>query len=177
MCGADSRLSSPMTTAPGSSPRVRSRRTITLTPGTTEGIISACAEQTFRSVVTDAADKDHLRVCGADAVCGIVGVVRVGSSPRVRSRLLVKLSDVVMAGIISACAEQTPCWLFGTPCMRDHLRVCGADSGFMVSPFVREGSSPRVRSRPRPYRRGERKPGIISACAEQTTGYCCSSAE
>ena len=52
---------------------------------TRSGIISACAERSFRSVVTDAGDKDHLRVCGAIDVVPIMASRGEGSSPRVRS--------------------------------------------------------------------------------------------
>ena len=52
--------------------------------------------------------------------------------------------------------------------MRDHLRVCGADSREDMSRAADTGSPPRVRSR-LPVLRDETLPlGITSACAEQT---------
>ena len=75
----------------------------------------------------------------------------MGSSPRVRSRRILfgRRADVV----------------------RDHLRVCGADSRFSKPHCNLLGSSPRVRSRPIPRERAGGQRGIISACAEQTDGH------
>ena len=54
---------------------------------------------------------------------------------------------------------------------RDHLRVCGADRHRRRTVPQLPGSSPRVRSR-RCHRSGNQPhPGIISACAEQTSSY------
>ena len=50
----------------------------------------------------------------------------------------------------------------------DHLRVCGADNGLDVNMLTQAGSPPRVRSRRRPIRHADHRPGITSACAEQT---------
>ena len=134
-----------------------------------EWIISACAEQTTNRPVKLQLPRDHLRVCGADADAIKPAPIRAGSSPRVRSRLLLLLDSPMFRGIISACAEQT------CPSERqeshsgDHLRVCGAD-GRVTSPAHRYlGSSPRVRSRPADLIEVINMVGIISACAEQTS--------
>ena len=133
-----------------------------------EWIISACAEQTTNRPVKLQLPRDHLRVCGADADAIKPAPIRAGSSPRVRSRLLLLLDSPINRGIISACAEQT------CPSERqeshsgDHLRVCGAD-GRVTSPAHRYlGSSPRVRSRRKALPEDNLNTGIISACAEQT---------
>ena len=70
---------------------------------------------------------DHLRVCGADYMEDDGGRQLVGSSPRVRSRLVVEYFAGVNEGIISACAEQTRTRNRAAYPTRDHLRVCGAD--------------------------------------------------
>ena len=115
---------------------------------------------------------DHLRVCGADAYNVVLPVLFLGSSPRVRSRPRQAQARPSRIRIISACAEQTlppppPHWP-----MRDHLRVCGADSGFSFQVAEFAGSSPRVRSRRACRRRSRPWLGIISACAEQTRACC-----
>ena len=107
-------------------------------------------------------------MCGADPSGASTGRIRIGSSPRVRSRRRRHGFVFRRVGIISACAEQTrkpgcsprTCW--------DHLRVCGADAEAEPLPARREGSSPRVRSRHVHVRVGFGWRGIISACAEQT---------
>ena len=111
---------------------------------------------------------DHLRVCGADWESRHITRRKAGSSPRVRSRLLLLLCMFLIAGIISACAEQTMTLPTNSLNLRDHLRVCGADEICLCEYGCALGSSPRVRSRPyeHPHQRDEG--GIISACAEQT---------
>ena len=132
-------------------------------------------------------------MCGADISYLVDAPVLQGSSPRVRSRLLVDDGVKVDVGIISACAEQTTsasvvrgsCWdhlrvcgadspsRTGRRSAGDHLRVCGADKSAVPSSHSPVGSSPRVRSRLPlvgvvPY-----TGGIISACAEQTVVFYC----
>ena len=113
--------------------------------------------------------RDHLRVCGADSWFQWKALDAGGSSPRVRSRLGDQTADLHGRGIISACAEQTRSSPSGCRLVRDHLRVCGADSMSIVAPSENEGSSPRVRSRRVSHGHVALVDGIISACAEQTT--------
>ena len=153
VCGADDAVPALSACDSGSSPRVRSRLFADARVGDTRGIISACAEQTTRPTTPIPASKDHLRVCGADDLANILCQKALGSSPRVRSRLLVILHPIYAP--------------------RDHLRVCGADPTFARPDELVLGSSPRVRSR-----RMRRAPrviaiGIISACAEQTVVFYC----
>ena len=85
-----------------------------------------------------------------------------------RSRHVLVIAGVELAGIISACAEQTEwCWVAILVDM-DHLRVCGADWDAIADYITSVGSSPRVRSRHGVRRFGDFEVGIISACAEQT---------
>ena len=51
----------------GSPPRVRSRPGHVHDPPKRGRITSACAEQTAQSSERNAANRDHLRVCGADS--------------------------------------------------------------------------------------------------------------
>ena len=168
MCGADRQLDEYMGRKEGSSPRVRSRPGPRVHHVRERGIISACAEQTESAQANANPDEDHLRVCGADDLEQDTENSKVGSSPRVWSRLGERVADLEADGIISACAEQTldvGSWK-GWP--RDHLRVCGAD-GFDSSKLGGDmGSSPRVRSRPPQTVVGSVGLGIISAWAEQT---------
>ena len=52
------------------------------------GIISACAEQTLIVTPKYHTNWDHLRVCGADLIYQPHPNNGLGSSPRVRSRLI-----------------------------------------------------------------------------------------
>ena len=127
MCGADSWPWNAARSIMGSSPRVRSRQHHTDRAESFRGIISACAEQTDSFRLLSARPRDHLRVCGADSIAVFTDSIRVGSSPRVRSRLRVRLRGSPATRIISACAEQTMDRQLATIMSRDHLRVCGED--------------------------------------------------
>ena len=147
VCGADSLAFWNGTHTSGSSPRVRSRPQQIPQAGTTGGIISACAEQTLLQWDAIPSGTDHLRVCGADHHLQGADQLERGSSPRVRSRLIVAPVLRAVAGIISACAEQTASNSSNASSRPDHLRVCGADTIMSSSQLKNEGSSPRVRSR------------------------------
>ena len=168
VCGADHDMPCRARFAVGSSPRVRSRPVGNSNKRRTGGIISACAEQTSPDPPAAVAAWDHLRVCGADRTTSMSTLMMAGSSPRVRSRQVPPIFNMIPVRIISACAEQTRTPVTPTTRPKDHLRVCGAD--FLRFCIVRRvvGSSPRVRSRRSGLVRGHVSPGIISACAEQT---------
>ena len=168
MCGADSCFWSNRQCLVGSSPRVRSRPSQPLTRNLPLGIISACAEQTLVPGATRRSSTDHLRVCGADSSAPSSPPLRMGSSPRVRSRRQRRDERGDRTGIISACAEQTCRTRAASPRDRDHLRVCGADTVGDEIRMPTAGSSPRVRSRRGAALSRSRLCGIISACAEQT---------
>ena len=171
VCGADRPTRTPTGRRRGSSPRVRSRRTVRGCASRPRGIISACAEQTSQAQSNATAAKDHLRVCGADALNLGGAEQHEGSSPRVRSRPQQVPQAGAASGIISACAEQTTGGTSQASIPRDHLRVCGADYAMPTGGVSGFGSSPRVRSRPLYVNAYGRKVRIISACAEQT-GRC-----
>ena len=168
VCGADVVLFLTLRRLGGSPPRVRSRHRELTQQSPRRGITSACAEQTDGVLMRTSPSEDHLRVCGADIKDKAAKLAARGSPPRVRSRLLVSPVGCSVAGITSACAEQTPCVRTRRASRWDHLRVCGADSGVLHCKVGITGSPPRVRSRPyeHPHQRDEG--GITSACAEQT---------
>ena len=169
VCGADLGLVLFELGDAGSSPRVRSRRRRSQPGQQAQGIISACAEQTVGVSSSTMSSGDHLRVCGADRL-GLDAVTSLGgSSPRVRSRHGDGRIDGLVAGIISACAEQTTSAYCASGLSQDHLRVCGADLIEETAKRGAVGSSPRVRSRPIHAVSEYRSIGIISACAEQTS--------
>lgn len=74
-------------------------------------------------------------------------------------------------GTISACAERSRRPVEQVRVERDHLRVCGAVSDSVNREHDLMGSSPRVRSGPKPETKGSACLGIISACAERSSSY------
>ena len=173
VCGADFCHDWDQVHEVGLSPRVRSGRLHLTVEQALDGIISACAERTCVSGLGfdhGVGGWDYLRVCGADSSTACLLSCAAGLSPRVRSGPIGIQLDGRVEGIISACAERTTCLPADTACLRDYLRVCGADS---VSPAITRlphGLSPRVRSGPA-HQPPLQAPGrIISACAERTSG-------
>ena len=152
----------------GSPPRVRSRRAHRHESGGHAGITSACAEQTRPTGIGCVSSEDHLRVCGADGSSGLWAFLQWGSPPRVRSRHRHGGRYAGGRGITSACAEQTSGRRAGRAASRDHLRVCGADTGRQGTQTRSGGSPPRVRSRHRTGFDAAAATRITSACAEQT---------
>ena len=67
VCGADSMQCRASSQACGSPPRVRSRLRLDSPLRIHQRITSACAEQTRRWLPDHRANRDHLRVCGADS--------------------------------------------------------------------------------------------------------------
>ena len=129
----------------GSSPRVRgtlggSRNVIEL-----DGIIPACAGNTWRIAPICSTCRDHPRVCGEHFWTSSIDVPKVGSSPRVRGTQVrgYRLDDFV--GIIPACAGNTASKRPHRRRKRDHPRVCGEHAASCFCPRRSLGSSPRVR--------------------------------
>ena len=159
----------------GSSPRVRGTLEQPVLAGLHAGIIPACAGNTFVVLSLHIYSRDHPRVCGEHQRRQGNSLLGRGSSPRVRGTLAWLLSVHGASGIIPACAGNT--WQIGGSDMgvRDHPRVCGEHHD---GPHVRGrhcGSSPRVRGT-RFLRSVESgPPGIIPACAGNTTAMTWSS--
>ena len=168
VCGADNHAAHQSGTVKGSPPRVRSRQSIEDLSSHILGITSACAEQTYRFAIGLIGVWDHLRVCGADNPYRNNQRQMAGSPPRVRSRRRRTSRVPAVAGITSACAEQTCSLGYGESLAGDHLRVCGADSITSDKIKAGQGSPPRVRSRPDTETATANPTGITSACAEQT---------
>ena len=169
VCGADLDAVDAVAGYEGSPPRVRSRRLASSLSSPCSGITSACAEQTGAPMTAKTTARDHLRVCGADGALAPASHGDAGSPPRVQSRQHRGATHPRPQRITSACAEQTSWPRWSWRCARDHLRVCGADfrGGWPV--HLRGGSPPRVRSRPDYASLADQRPGITSACAEQTS--------
>ena len=92
----------------------------------------------------------HPRVCGENRRTARLILELIGSSPRVRGKLVDGGARVVMRGLIPACAGKT--WsmrLWGAGCLA-HPRVCGENFVAVDACGLGEGSSPRVRGKHTP---------------------------
>ena len=133
------------------------------------GLIPACAGQTStrnRWTLTPGA---HPRVCGADTTTRHPPWTSLGSSPRVRGRRRFIDTAPPVTGLIPACAGQTGNRTRSSRTRRAHPRVCGSDWRCRRYLPGAPGSSPRVRGRPVQLALRCFRPGLIPACAGQTT--------
>ena len=152
-CGANLPLSTRVRRVGGSSPRVRGKLSKEREALQALRIIPASAGQTSCRHAARPASTDHPRECGANGTsparrsmrsdhpreCGANPRVRtiffdeIGSSPRVRGKLMTVNNGAALARIIPASAGQTP-----PPSMRnartsDHPRECGANSPALLT--------------------------------------------
>ena len=95
------------TTGTGSSPRARGAHRHEGSLTRRVGIIPACAGSTPCSPAGRCTRRDHPRVRGEHRVRLRVTVPGMGSSPRARGALSPDLPEIVLVGIIPACAGST----------------------------------------------------------------------
>ena len=148
VCGEHGTGGIKMQMAQGSSPRVRGTRGQYVGLELGEGIIPACAGNTFGLLYRSHNRRDHPRVCGEHTMRNFPYLRDEGSSPRVRGTLPLVGVKQHEAGIIPACAGNTGDSTAITRISRDHPRVCGEHhiANGIAACFV--GSSPRVRGTP-----------------------------
>ena len=90
---------------------------------------------------------DHPRACGANPACVARNRPIRGSSPRMRGKRL-RLKHVVgLVRIIPAHAGQTIRQTGLLANGADHPRACGANCSDRWPPYVKNGSSPRMRGK------------------------------
>ena len=155
----------------GSSPRVRGTRRGRRVHVRQRGIIPACAGNTSRCSKAWAASRDHPRVCGEHPIRAPTRTGSAGSSPRVRGTPVGNGLPRIDPGIIPACAGNTISPRFSRMLARDHPRVCGEHTACCAARSISPGSSPRVRGTRMRRHVMHAPPGIIPACAGNTSGF------
>ena len=152
----------------GSSPRVRGKRVCKLVEALDAGLIPACAGKTYPACQRERASRAHPRVCGENGDSLLEKVASAGSSPRVRGKPVLHAVQSSGERLIPACAGKTlP--LLRTPRKEPaHPRVCGENTARPIPIGSGEGSSPRVRGKPRIRAWKLPAPRLIPACAGKT---------
>ena len=153
----------------GSSPRVRGKPSVfgVLVQGL--GLIPACAGKTGRFSLSQTAVAAHPRVCGENQKPRVSNEPYQGSSPRVRGKRFARPIINLPRRLIPACAGKTAAYLLLPVRDGAHPRVCG-ENIVARSKFKRhQGSSPRVRGKPRARRLSVRAFRLIPACAGKTS--------
>ena len=168
MCGEHMPALSSALAKPGSSPHVRGTPLAESAGLEVGGIIPACAGNTQAGDDRLQGGEDHPRMCGEHLRAHCSWLLPKGSSPHVRGTLFPDVGNILVMGIIPACAGNTDCRSRSTCYIRDHPRMCGEhQAGFTIGQN-RLGSSPHVRGTlisrwaTTPYTR------IIPACAGNT---------
>ena len=159
----------------GSSPRVRGTRGFFGRAPGRDGIIPACAGNTDLPPRRARPAGDHPRVCGEHALCRRCLQKCSGSSPRVRGTQITAAKATYTGGIIPACAGNTIAGRVIAFHGWDHPRVCGEHIAAMTPEQRAAGSSPRVRGTQSCGAGAGKEPGIIPACAGNTSARAPSS--
>ena len=150
MCGENNTTDAIYSQGAGSSPRVRGKQHPQDPQQPHRRLIPACAGKTLAAASNVTARAAHPRVCGENHVRGRVGREEHGSSPRVRGKLMVRYGWSDPDRFIPACAGKTDTSEYFTACSGVHPRVCGENVSALSTGDPGDGSSPRVRGKPRP---------------------------
>ena len=126
-CGANGSRAYSRHAHPGSSPRVRGKRSKAGDIAKKARIIPARAGQTHACNQCGLGDADHPRACGANPTQAIQIGGGFGSSPRVRGKQIDGDGGTARTRIIPARAGQTTSRAADTVPGTDHPRACGAN--------------------------------------------------
>ena len=131
----------------GSSPRMRGKRAAPRSCMGAARIIPAHAGQTQFGVGNRVCRTDHPRACGANTAGPFIPNLLLGSSPRMRGKLLGERGLERVGRIIPAHAGQTCVVLCVFYHCSDHPRACGANQRLGHDIIASHGSSPRMRGK------------------------------
>ena len=153
----------------GSSPRVRGKLVLAHRVRRAHGLIPARAGKTGFVGTGRGIRRAHPRACGENVRGGAELRVPTGSSPRVRGKRMVKRFNVRLRRLIPARAGKTALNHLDNTNARAHPRACGENSAPANSDAWDEGSSPRVRGKPRGRQASGAQLRLIPARAGKTS--------
>ena len=168
-CGANDGLPNTYRSLGGSSPRMRGKLSDDPHGIILLRIIPAHAGQTPAQLWMDSLTADHPRACGANVILHLQYATGVGSSPRMRGKLIRIHLNHLDLRIIPAHAGQTSACSRYRHWSADHPRACGANSLSLMRARATSGSSPRMRGKHVANKPLEIQFRIIPAHAGQTT--------
>ena len=152
----------------GSSPRVRGKPCYVISVTVPARLIPACAGKTSSKSNRVPPASAHPRVCGENRAAACWRCQPSGSSPRVRGKLSNMGSFQGCSGLIPACAGKTSVCLRWNWVGRAHPRVCGENVADKSKTGKVDGSSPRVRGKPKIHSWASVDDRLIPACAGKT---------
>ena len=131
----------------GSSPRMRGKRSWTVTSVGRSGLIPAYAEKTTPAWSGPFLPRAHPRVCGENTFDHSAATLLIGSSPRMRGKLAETAGNATITGLIPAYAGKTRgAWRVWSRWWA-HPRVCGENASPETTLVYLQGSSPRMRGK------------------------------
>ena len=136
------------------------------------GIIPACAGNTYDTLAQSSSARDHPRMRGEHCFCDLCHILGVGSSPHARGTHLPGGHGSPGRGIIPACAGNTDIRTLGYDPYKDHPRMRGEHCDYCVCMLSIWGSSPHARGTLFDAQKIVELPGIIPACAGNTSSIC-----
>ena len=136
-------------------------------------ITPAHAGKTSGSTPPRRPSTDHPRACGENqenlAPCKTCS----GSPPRMRGKLIYKVSERVPARITPAHAGKTLSHVVPALHMTDHPRACGENYKRYGAKVATDGSPPRMRGKPKSHGCVRKHRRITPAHAGKTSGMSC----
>ena len=110
VCGENAEPPAESWRVAGSSPRVRGKPQSRVIQFHANRLIPACAGKTSAAGFSSVAGAAHPRVCGENFYDAVRASPALGSSPRVRGKLLAAEHGFQSRGLIPACAGKTRGW-------------------------------------------------------------------
>ena len=133
------------------------------------GLIPACAGKTAHATGDRRRRRAHPRACGENIRTSLKDTLTQGSSPRMRGKPRVRRAQHWPHGLIPAHAGKTTTMNTHKFARQAHPRACGENIRTSLKDTLTQGSSPRMRGKPR-VRRAQHWPhGLIPAHAGKTT--------
>ena len=152
----------------GSSPRMRGKRSWTVTSVGRSGLIPAYAEKTTPAWSGPFLPRAHPRVCGENWNCCGSTLPPSGSSPRMRGKLAGAQGGTGADRLIPAYAGKTPDLMQKARTRWAHPRVCGENRAARTRARLAKGSSPRMRGKQKLPASSDWIAGLIPAYAGKT---------
>ena len=149
VCGENPREAQWLEAQQGSSPRVRGKLYRQSNESVNRGLIPACAGKTGVLLLQFLHEGAHPRVCGENKLRDLARCHEQGSSPRVRGKPYQRMELACCLRLIPACAGKTTDSAAAAFHETAHPRVCGENHKENARHQTQQGSSPRVRGKPK----------------------------
>ena len=168
-CGENSPTVPTSVLVTGSPPRMRGKPHRVKAVVKRQRITPAHAGKTTAQRFRRCVETDHPRACGENSSCSGIGLLLIGSPPRMRGKPRKDRHLVLVARITPAHAGKTDSGNYRQSSGADHPRACGENSSALLALSSALGSPPRMRGKLPGSRGTVRKGRITPAHAGKTS--------